>query len=449
MSTLNRRFLFIVFLVVASFFFALPQELTLFNQKITRPTYTKQISRLVFTNDLDYKLGLDLAGGSQITLEADMSAIETADRPDALASLQETISRRVDLFGVTEPTIRTLQVADNYQVVVELPGLTDPAEALTLIGSTAKLAFHRPIIPEGETASSAAIILAFVPTDLTGTDLKRSSVTFDPKTGEPVISLQFNEEGTKKFAELTKELLGQPLAIYLDDQQIMAPVVQAEILSGQAVISGSFSTGQAKTISTQLNAGALPVPVKVISQQNIAPTLGAQSIQKSVRAGLIGLLAVIVFISLYYRLMGVIASLGLLIYGLLSLSLYKILGVTLTLPGIAGFILSVGMAVDSNILIFERYKEELKTKSWTVALELAFGKAWDSIKDANTTTIITALILFNPLNWSFLPTSGPVRGFALTLLLGVLLSLFTGIYVTRTLLRLFFRGKNSNQPKKK
>ncbi len=447
MTSSHQRLLLILLLVVVSIFLNFPPQFVLGGKTITRPNLNLKLGPLNLSNNIKFKLGLDLAGGSQITLAADMSSIGATDRGQALVSLKEIIGRRVDLFGVAEPSIRTEQQGDQDRIIIELPGLTDPAAALTLIGSTAQLEFKKPItLAPPDATPGAEPLLTFVTTDLTGKDLKKTSVVFDPQTGKPTVSLEFNADGTKKFAQLTKELLNKPLAIFLDNQLITAPVVQSEIVTGQAVITGSFTKEEAKTLSTQLNAGALPVPVSVISQQNVAPTLGIDSITKSVRAGLIGLAIVIAFIVLIYRQMGILSSIGLLIYGLLSLSLYKLAGITLTLPGIAGFILSIGMAVDSNILIFERYKEEIKNgRSWPVALELAFGRALNSIKDANITTIITALILFNPLGWSFLPTSGPIRGFALTLLLGVLMSLFTGIFVTRTLLRLFFRGKDINK----
>ncbi len=220
------------------------------------------------------------------------------------------------------------------------------------------------------------------------------------------------------------------------------PTVQVQITDGNAQITGNFSVDEAKALAVQLNAGALPVPVSILSQKNIPATLGAESIKKSVVSGAIGLSMVIFFMIAYYGKLGLIASLGLVTYSIYTLAIYKLIPVVLSLPGIAGFILSVGMAVDSNILIFERYKEEIRAgRSWQVALELAFGRAWDSIKDANTATIITGFILFNPLEWSFLNTSGAVRGFALTLIIGILISLFTGLVVTRNLLRLFYKGK--------
>lgn len=229
------------------------------------------------------------------------------------------------------------------------------------------------------------------------------------------------------------------------------PTVQVEITDGNAQITGKFTTEEAKALAVQLNAGALPVPVSVLSQKNIPATLGADSIKKSITAGAIGLSMVIFFMIAYYGRLGLIASIGLFIYGIITLALYKLIPVVLSLPGIAGFILSVGMAVDSNILIFERYKEEIRGgRSWQVALELAFGRAWNSIKDANAATILTGIILFNPLDWNFLNTSGSVRGFALTLVLGILISLFTGLVVTRNFLRLFYKGKSiTNDENKK
>jgi len=220
------------------------------------------------------------------------------------------------------------------------------------------------------------------------------------------------------------------------------PTVDEAITSGQAVIRGNFTLETAKQLSTLLNAGALPVPIKIIEQRNVGATLGQESVQKSVRAGMVGLLMVAGFMWAYYGKLGFLADLALIIYGLITLALYKLIPVTLTLPGIAGFILSIGMAVDSNILIFERMKEETRAGChWKRAMELGFGRAWDSIRDANICTLITCFILFNPFNWNFLNVSGMIRGFALTLGLGIFISLFTGIVVTRTLLRVLYHGK--------
>ena len=257
-----------------------------------------------------------------------------------------------------------------------------------------------------------------------------------------MVALQFNSEGAKKFADITARNLNKPLAIFLDNALISAPLVQQKIIGGQAVISGDFTLEEAKKLAITLNAGALPAPIKILSQKNIAPTLGQESVRKSLQAGLVGLLMVALFMILLYGRPGFIAVVSLVIYSLLTLAIYKLIPVTISLPGLAGFILSIGMAVDANILIFERMKEELrKGHEWVEALELGFGRAWDSIKDANVATLITTFILFNPLDWSFLNTSGMVRGFALTLFLGIVVSLFTGVFVTRTLLRAFYVKK--------
>jgi len=390
--------------------------------------------------NLEIKRGLDLQGGLAVTLQADMSEINEADRNIALESAKNVIERRVNFFGVTEPNIYTSQVSNNYRVIVELPGVTETMEALQLIGQTAQLDFRETATAETaeEFAEGAE---GFVKTDLTGKDLKRAQVVFAPTTGQPQVALTFADEGAKKFEEITRRNVEKPLAIYLDEVLLTAPRVQQVISEGEAVISGQFSLDDAKRLAIQLNAGALPVPITILLQRNIGPTLGAESVQKSIRAGLVGLSLVAIFMIGYYKRLGFLAVIALIIYGLITLFLYKFIPVTLTLAGIAGFILSVGMAVDSNILIFERIKEELKIgRPLKAAMELGFGRAWDSIRDANVATLITVFILFNPFHWSFLATSGMVRGFALTLGLGIATSLFTGIVVTRTLVRVFYKS---------
>jgi preprotein translocase subunit SecD len=338
---------------------------------------------------------------------------------------------------VAEATIKTLVSGDTYRIAVALPGVENPEEALSLIGSTARLDFRE--LPE---ATDSALYTDFVPTGLSGTDLKRAAVTFNPQNSKPEVSLQFSEEGGKKFGEITGRNVGKPLAIFLDDLPLTTPLVQQQISDGQAVINGEYTVEDAKNLAITLNAGALPVPISIIKQQNIAPTLGEESVAKSLRAGAVGLALVALFMILNYGWLGFIADIGLLIYGLLTLAVYKLVPITLTLPGLAGFILSIGMAVDSNILIFERMKEELrKGNDWNRSMELGFGKAWDAIKDANIATLITTFILFNPFDWTFLNSSGMVRGFALTLFLGIAISLFTGIFVTRNLLRALTSGK--------
>lgn len=439
-----RLFIFIILLTSLAIVIDAPKNypvsFSLFGRQIdfviSSPTIN--ITRPIrFQRDLEIKKGLDLQGGTEVVLEADMNSVAESDRADALDSVREVITRRVDLYGVKEPTIRTLTDGSTYRLTVALPGVENPQEALDLIGQTAQLDFRE--IPEG---TDSANVTDLKPTGLTGRDLKKSQIVFNPQTGKPEVGIQFNQEGGEKFAAITERNVGKPLAIFLDEFPISTPTVNQKIVGGEAVITGDFTIDEAKNLSITLNAGALPVPVKIVRQQNIAPTLGAESIGKSLQAGLVGLAMVAIFMVLLYGRLGLIADLALVIYGLLTLALYKLIPVTLTLPGLAGFVLSIGMAVDSNILIFERMKEEMrKGHDWRSAMELGFGRAWDSIKDANIATIVTALILFNPLDWTFLNTSGMVRGFALTLLLGVLISLFTGIVVTRTLLRVLYAGK--------
>ncbi|OGC37696.1 protein-export membrane protein SecD [candidate division WWE3 bacterium RBG_19FT_COMBO_53_11] len=379
-----------------------------------------------FPYDFTLRRGLDLQGGLQLVLEADMSDVSSADRPQALDSARAVVERRVDFLGVAEPTVQTSRLGESYRIIVELPGVTNPEEALALLGATAQLDFR-----EGE---------KLVPTGLTGRDLARSTLEFDSTTGNPQIGLTFTTEGAQKFEEITARNVGKPLAIFLDEEILSAPTVQGRISGGNAVITGEFTLAEARRFVTQLNAGALPTPISVLERRQIGPTLGVQELQKSVVAGLIGLALVVLFMIGNYGRLGILATAALAIYGTLTMAVYKLVPVTLTLSGIAGFILSVGMAVDANVLVFERIKEERRWgKELKTAMELGFGRAWDSIRDANFATLATVSILFNPFNWSFLVTSGMVRGFALTLGLGVLLSLFTGVLVTRTLVRVFYR----------
>lgn len=461
MKSSPRLILFAIYLVtLLSFFVSLPDK---FNFPSFDYQFSKQNVPILNQINLPLKTGLDIQGGSHIQFQAGMEQIKPADRDSAIEALKNTIENRVNLLGVSEAVVQTAKVNDQYRLIVELPGVTETSQAIELIGQTAQLEFRRPSTDsprdkgelEGVTDGTSPKITEtdntddnlaieqfsneFSSTNLTGADLNRAQVDFDPNNGNPVIAIEFNSEGTDKFADLTTELVGRPLAIYLDNQLISAPVVNTAISTGQAIITGNFTIDEAKHLAIQLNSGALPVPIELISQSTVGPTLGQDTINRSIRAGLIGLGLVILFMAGYYGYLGILADIGLIIYGILTLAIYKILGITLTLPGIAGFVLSVGMAVDANILIFERYKEEIRQgRSPKLAIELAFGRAWDSIRDANVTTLIATFILFNPLNWSFLNTSGPVRGFALTLALGIVISLFTGIVVTRTLIRVFF-----------
>jgi len=391
------------------------------------------------------RLGLDLSGGSHLALEADMRDIAPSDRASALESARQVIERRVNFFGVAEPVVQSAQTSGKYRVIVELPGITDVDRAVALIGQTAKLEFREFTTPP--TATDEAIpyptLENTVSVGITGKDLSRGLMQFSTETGEPEVALEFTSEGGSKFAEVTKRLVGKQLAIFLDDVVLTWPRVNTEITDGRAIITGSFTQEGAKTLALQLNAGALPVPVTIVETRTVGATLGTESVEKSVRAGVIGLVVVAVFMVAKYGSLGVIADMALILYGLMTLALFRFIPIVLTLPGVAGFILSIGMAVDSNILIFERYKEEKRRgKPWHIAMELGFGRAWDSIRDANFTTLITCMILYNPGNWQFLPSSGMVRGFAITLFFGVLTSLFTGIVVTRTFIRVLYKGKD-------
>jgi len=390
--------------------------------------------------------GLDIQGGTQVTLEADMTGIPESERALALDSAREVLRRRVDLFGVAEPRLRTTAFQDTYRIIVELPGLDQPAAALQLIGQTAQLQFWESPEPLSATMSAQAYLETFTPTDLSGEQLERAQVQFDPTTGAPVVSLQFNGDGSRLFAEITQRNIGKPVGIFLDNQPVTLPIVNEAILGGQAVIQGQFDVAAAETLAAQLNAGSLPVPISVVEQTTIGPSLGQSSLQESVRAGVIGVFLVAVFMILLYRSAGFLAVMGLIAYGILTITLYKLIPVTLTLPGIAGLLLSIGMAVDANILTFERIKEELRAgKPQKEAVRLGFGRAWSSIKDANLATLAITFILFNPLGWNFLNTSGPVRGFAVTLALGIFISLFTGVFYSRLLLQLFWDPTELNE----
>jgi len=403
-----------------------------------------------------FKLGLDLQGGTHLVYEADLSGIEKKDYPSAMQGLRDIIERRINIFGVQEPLVQTEEASGHSRLIVELAGIKDPAEAIKMIGQTPFLEFREERaqeesqqildkikeikdkdiktleeiqqVPDWQLAFEDPYFKA---TNLTGKYLKRADLNFDPNTSKPLISLQFNDEGSKVFEELTSRNVGKRLAIYIDGVQLSAPVVQEKITGGKAQITGSFTIESAKELVRNLNAGALPVPIKLISQQTVGPTLGAVSLQKSLAAGIYGFLAVIVFMILFYRLPGLFASLALGIYVVLLLSLFKLMSVTLTLAGIGGFILSIGMAVDANVLIFSRMREELREKKgFGVALEEGFRRGWPAIRDGNLTTLLIAVILF-ALGTSF------IKGFALTLGIGILVSMFSAIIITRTFLRIF------------
>ncbi|HOY60895.1 MAG TPA: protein translocase subunit SecD [Candidatus Woesebacteria bacterium] len=444
----NRQTLTIFWSIIAATFLCLiinlPPKFTLLGRTFYRPNFSFNLGSFQFKPNLDLRYGLDLAGGASLLFEIDTSKTSKDNLPEALESLKTNIERRVNLFGVSEATVQLSSQGENHRLTVDLPGVTDINEAIKLIGQTAQLNFKGIIDVPPEATATATLNDILVDTGLNGSHLLKALPQPNPNTGAIEVSLEFNSEGAKLFEKATTDYLNKRLAILLDDEIITAPQVGVIIPDGKAVINGNFDIKSAKFLSAQLNAGALSLPIKLIQQSQVGASLGQDSINKGIKAGLVGLVLVSFFMIGNYGFLGLIADFGLIIYGLITLTLYRLIPITLTFPGIVGFILSVGMAVDSNILIFERMKEELRAgKSWNNALEISFGRAWNSIKDANTCTIITALILFNPFNWPFLNSSGMVRGFAVTLLLGIVLGMFTGVFVTRNLLRVLAR-KNNN-----
>lgn len=389
------------------------------------------------------RLGLDLRGGTRVVYRADTSNIDAADASDLMTALRDVIERRINIFGVSEPIIQVetrgaLGANREDRLVVELPGITDVRSAIAMIGQTPTLAF-RAERPDGKTRE---IIEAqqkgerlqedpFVDTKLTGRYLERAVVEFGQNSFSPSVAIQFNPEGEKLFAEITKENVGKFIAIYLDGVPISIPVVREEIRSGKAQISGNFRPDEAKALVGRLNSGALPVAIELLSTQSIGASLGQDALQKDVAAAVYGFLAIAGFLVLWYRFPGAIAAISLLIYVLITLALFKFIPVVLTAAGIAGFILSMGMAVDANILIFERTKEELaRDLTIEAALREGFHRAWPSIRDSNVASLITASVLF------WMGTS-LVKGFALTFGLGVVVSMFTAITVTRSFLFAF------------
>lgn len=415
-----------------------------FDHTFYRPDFSFKIGSYQFKKNLDLRYGLDLAGGASLLYDIDTTKVPSGDVSSALESLKGNIERRVNLFGISEANVKLTNNSGKNRLEVELPGIEDINQAINLIGRTAQLSFRGEDTKITAATTSATFAQAFPnDTGINGGHLVKSTVQINPNDSRPEVGLEFNAEGTKLFEKATKDYLNKRIAIFLDDVPVTYPTVQNVIPDGKAVINGQFDIKSAKELSAQLNAGALPLPISILSQTTIGATLGKDTIHKGVVAGLIGLVVLSLFMIGNYGFLGLISVISLFIYGLITLTIYRLIPITLTFPGIVGFILSIGMAVDSNILIFERFKEEVRDgKPWNVAMELGFGKAWDSIKDANTCTIITGLILFNPFSWSFLNTSGMVRGFALTLILGIFISIFTGVFVTRNLLRVLAKKNN-------
>lgn len=495
----------------------------------------------------DFKLGLDLQGGTHLVYKADVGGVEAKDRSSALEGARDVIEKRVNVFGVSEPVVQTSKSGDDNVIIVELAGVRDVNEAIKMIGETPLLEFKEQggeirelteeeqkeleefnklaenraeeilgkslsggdfaalakefsedpgskdnggdldwfgrgiMVPEFETATfdelktgeivkdlvktqfgyhiikktdereiesgvevRASHILIktksaqdIVPpqdewknTELTGKNLDKARVDFDPNTGAAEVALEFDSEGTKLFEEITERNVGAPVAIFLDGYPISIPTVNEKITGGRAVISGNFNIEEAKLLARRLNAGALPVPIELISQQTVGASLGKQSVDDSLRAGIIGFILVVLFMIAFYRLSGILAIFSLIFYGVLILALFKLWPVTLTLAGIAGFILSIGMAVDANVLIFERIKEELKSgKPLDLSIEEGFRRAWPSIRDGNVSTLITCFILIQF-------STSIVKGFAITLGLGIIISMFSAIVITKNFLNL-------------
>lgn len=385
----------------------------------------------------DFSLGPDLQGGISLEYGADTSKIVPNERSEAMAGLRDVIENRVNLFGVSEPIIQVKKMGNDDRLIVELAGVFDINNAIKIIGETPYLEFR--VLAPGVTLEELSkrqssgdvkrYLSSYVPTELTGRFLKKASLKYDQTALESQVALDFNDDGRKLFSEITRNNIGKPVAIFLDGLPISTPIVKEEITQGQAVITGQFTRQQAQILVRNLNSGALPVPISLLKEETRGAYLGQDTLNKMVRAGIYGLIGVALFLLIFYRLPGLIAVLALLIYTSLALAIFKLWPIYMTSAGIAGFILSIGMAVDANILIFERTKEELRSgKSLPTSVEEGFSRAWLSIRDSNVSSLITALILF----WL---GSQSVSGFALTLAIGIGLSMLSAITITRTFLR--------------
>jgi len=434
--------------------------------------------KIPLEKELKVHLGLDLQGGAHLIYEADLTKVLPENYDDSLEGVRDVIEKRVNALGVAEPVVQTVKSSGRYRLIVELAGVSDVNQAITAIGETPSLDFREQteeatteVEKIGESNEAAPAIdtskltvtgegddsqivdeegnpvdmealskqleqegqnqyPGFKLTKLSGQHLTKAQLQFDPNTNQPIVALEFNDDGKKLFGEITDRNVGKPLAIFLDDYVISAPRVNEAIRDGQAIIQGQFTLDEAKELARRLNAGALPVPINLLSQNTIGATLGKTSVEKSFLAGVLGLMLVCLFMVIYYRLPGLLAVLALAFYALMVLALFKLIPITLTLAGIAGFILSIGMAVDANVLIFERVKEELRSgKTMKSSIDSGVKHAWVSIRDSNVSTIITCVILA----WFGV---GIIKGFAITLGLGILISMFSAIVVTRMLLYL-------------
>jgi len=403
-----------------------------------------------------FKFGLDLKGGSHLVYEADVSSLNPGEVSDLMNSLREVIERRVNIFGVSEPIVQVerssiVSEVQQERLVVELPGVTDVEEAVREIGKTPLLEFKlvdREFLAAqealnanlGATIASGTAQLTiegmegrepYIDTGLTGRYLARAELVFGQGgtglSNEPIVSIRFNDEGAALFENITRQNVGQQLAIFLDGTVMSSPVIREVISGGSAVISGNFTPAEARELVRNLNFGALPVPITLVSTQTVGASLGGEILEKGVYAILIGVSLVALFLLFWYRLPGLIALFGLLFYAVVMLTLFKVIPVTLTASGLAGFILSLGMAVDANVLVFERMKEEYRNgKGSTESMRIGFARAWSAIRDSNTTSLFSAVILY----WF---GTSLIKGFALVFGIGILVSMMSAIVVTRTL----------------
>ncbi|MEN9552383.1 MAG: hypothetical protein RI935_760 [Candidatus Parcubacteria bacterium] len=382
-----------------------------------------------------FTLGLDLAGGSALTYSIKTETLpQDVNVEEAVESLRDVVERRVNLFGVREPTVVTQfsRLENEWRLIVELPGVTNVEEAAKLIGETPVLDFRTEkagSAPLNASSTMFEFIQNYEQTKLTGSYLKRAALMFDPTTNRPMVELTFNDEGSDLFASITKANIGKQVSIFLDGVPISSPVVNEEITGGKAVISGTFTTEEARQLVGRLNSGALPVPIELAGKAVVGATLGEKAVEAGKSSAVYGFLLIVIFMIIWYRVPGVLAGIALVSYVAIMLALFKFIPVTLTASGLAGFIISIGLAVDANVLTFERMKEELRSgKGLKEALEIGFTRAWTSIRDSHLAAIIVSVVLF------FIGTS-IVKGFAFTFFLGAVISLFSAQVVTRTLLR--------------
>lgn len=387
--------------------------------------YLKIRNKVIFKKEIKIKEGLDLQGGAHLVYSADLSKTEDSRKNDAMNSLAKVIENRVNgLAGVTEPLIQTSKVGSDYRLLVEIPGEKDVNDAINLIGKTAELDFRELLSQDAQ---------EFTKTDLTGKDFKNATVSFD-QTGNPQIDIEFNAEGSQKFEAITERNIQKPLAIYLDNELVSAPTVNQKISGGKGQITGKFDIKEAKNLAIQLNAGALPVTVNMIEQRTVGATLGRESISRSIYAGILGIIFVSLFMICYYRFLGVFSTIGLGLYIVFVIALVKLIGITLTMGGVAGLILSVGMSMETDVLVFERIREELRSaKSFVTAVRLGFSRAWPSVRDSNAVSLIIAALLYT--------AGGTIRGFAVVLALGIVIGLLTTFIGTKTLLTIATRFK--------